>query len=159
MFFGFGILNIIYAIMTQYTYDEAYKQVKDKTAYSTDANSLMDELDTEWNSYMIEDIVTAITVTPMIPYWYAAQGKCEGDEWHYSCPEEGWDRDLIREEDDEDRERREDREDMDRRREREDYEMWEEESDEGECSDPEEDEDEEFEDEIVPEPENLSISL
>ena len=45
---------------------------------------------TEWNTYAIEDLISAFTLTPLIPYWYAAQGKCEGEEKHWNCPKD-WD--------------------------------------------------------------------
>lgn len=42
----------------------------------------------EWNSYAVEDIISAFTLTPLLPYWYVAMGMCDGNELHWNCPED-----------------------------------------------------------------------
>ena len=82
----FGILNAIYAGMSAYAYDQAYLAMRSKKAKTTGAakaaiaKALQADIMREWNSYGIEDIISAFTLTPLVPYWYAAMGKCSGEE-------------------------------------------------------------------------------
>ena len=94
--FAFGILNMVYGVMSWLSYDAAYKELAKKnnvknTKTQTIAKALQADIIREWNSYAIEDIISAFTLTPLIPYWYVSMGMCEGgDENHWNCPED-WD--------------------------------------------------------------------
>ena len=49
------------------------------------------DIQREWNAYAIEEIFSYFSLYPLIPYWYAAMGLCDGydiDEWHEACPED-----------------------------------------------------------------------
>jgi len=141
----FGLLNATYAILSSYAYDSAYKAMRRKNATTKPeeaaaAKELQADIQMEWNTYAIEDFVTAFTLTPLIPYWYAANGKCDGPEVHQSCPED-WDSEAFMEEKNGD-----DASDVEavEGSEPEDFEVWEEKD--GDMEEPED------EDEIVEEP-------
>lgn len=80
----------------------------------------------EWNSYAIEDIISAFTLTPLVPYWYAAMGKCsseDDEENHWQCPE-NWDEGMKKEEKYDDESEPEGEENVEEPEE--DFEVWEE---------------------------------
>jgi hypothetical protein len=54
------------------------------------------DIQREWNTYGLEEIISAFTIVPLIPYWYAATGLCEGydpENWNENCPED-WQKDV-----------------------------------------------------------------
>ena len=101
VFGGIGILTSIYGWMSWKTYDEAYSERRnrrgDKTAAQMAAGKAAQyEIQVEWNAYAIEEIFSIFSLYPLIPYWYAAMGMCEGwdiEEWHERCPED-WQKDV-----------------------------------------------------------------
>ena len=91
----FGILNAVYGVMSWISYDNAYRELKKKDSVTNSktkiiAKALQADIMREWNSYAIEDIISAFTLTPLLPYWYVAMGMCEGETPHWNCPED-WD--------------------------------------------------------------------
>ena len=144
VFFGFGILNAVYGWMSWKTYDEAYgtrrNRRKDKSVTEiAAATAVQADIQREWNAYAIEEIMSFFTIYPLIPYFYAAMGYCEGydvEQWHERCPED-WQKDVWemahwdREEGREERERKKDMmEKKGKGKKEEDYEVWEEDEDE-----------------------------
>jgi len=82
----FGILNAIYVGMSAYAYDQAFKELRTRKGKVVDpvkeatAKALQADIMREWNSYAIEDIISAFTLTPLVPYWYAAMGMCSSED-------------------------------------------------------------------------------
>ena len=144
VFFGFGILNAVYGWMSWKTYDEAYgtrrNRRKDKSVTEiAAATAVQADIQREWNAYAIEEIMSFFTIYPLIPYFYAAMGYCEGydvEQWHERCPED-WQKDVWemahwdREEGREEREGKKGKmEKKGKGKKEEDYEVWEEDEDE-----------------------------
>ena len=115
VFMGVGILNAVYGWMSWKTYDEAYgvrRNRKDNKSIQeiSAATAVQADIVREWNAYSVEEIFSYFTLYPLIPYWYAAMGLCDGydiDQWHENCPEDwqkkAWerahrDREVSREE-------------------------------------------------------------
>mmetsp|Transcript_29775 Transcript_29775/g.36949 ORF Transcript_29775/g.36949 Transcript_29775/m.36949 type:complete len:191 (-) Transcript_29775:118-690(-) len=98
-----GLLNAYYGWKSWRSFNAAYDVLKssDKKSSTTTkdeitmARDLQADINREWNTYAIEEIISAFTVQPLIPYWYAAVGMCEGEDWHPRCPED-WQKEVWR---------------------------------------------------------------
>ena len=87
---GIGLLTSVYGWMSWKTYDEAYETRRNRKGDKCEteiaaATAAQADIQREWNTYAIEEIMSFFTLYPLIPYFYAAMGKCDGwdtSEWH-----------------------------------------------------------------------------